>query len=401
MSANLFVNKIDNALEELKKGKLIILTDDRKRENEGDLVGLASMVTPESINYMLNKGRGLICAPMTKERANQIGLKSMVQENTEKFGTDFTVSVDDVKTITGVSAYDRALTIKSLANLSYKGDKFESPGHMFPLIANDKGLKERQGHTEAAVELAKMAGVSPVSYIIEILNEDGTMAREEELQDIAVQDRLQKISIQDIVEYQKYFDEINLKVGTTVDLPSVYGDFMLKEYKATYGDIDHPNFLVKSKKKMDKVPLVRIHSECFTGETLGSLRCECGPQLHESLRMIDREGGYLLYLRQEGRGIGIHEKLKAYVLQENNFDTYDANEVLGHSADERNYSEAVKILKVNKLTKIKLITNNPDKVNYLKENGIEVVERIPLIIGENSNNKNYLKTKKDKFNHLL
>jgi 3,4-dihydroxy 2-butanone 4-phosphate synthase / GTP cyclohydrolase II len=401
MEDNNIITKVDKALAELKKGNLIIVTDNKDRENEGDLIGLSAFATPKTVNYMLQKGRGLICVPMSSERAKQLNLRSMVAENTEKFGTDFTLSVDAVDTITGVSAFDRAMTIKQLSDYSIKANNFESPGHMFPLIADDLGLAGRQGHTEAAVELAQLAGVTPVGYIVEILNPDGTMARGSDLKNIAERENLSLLSIKDIIAYKKEFMDGGMYPGATVSLPTEYGDFILKEYRNSKGDLDVPNLLLKSKNNSDVTPLVRIHSECFTGDTLGSLRCECGPQLRESLKMIHEHGGYLLYLRQEGRGIGLHEKLRTYVLQENGYDTYSANTVLGHAADERSYTDAVKILKANGVSAIRLITNNPDKVKFMENNGIHVSERVPLIIQENKNNSYYLETKKNRFGHLL
>lgn len=392
------IKRVNEAIKALKRGELVIVADDKNREHEGDLIGLAAFVTPTSINQMLKIGRGLICVPMASKRAQQLDLPLMTAQNTEKYGTQFTVSVDHVATTTGVSAFDRATTIRQLANLSAVGTDFEKPGHVFPLVADDGGILARQGHTEAGVELAKIAGVPPVAYIVEILNADGTMAREAELAQLATRENLQQLNIADIVEYRQAERNLSLEKGTTVQLPTEYGDFTLTEYANIAKE---PDLLLSSTKTPVDIPLVRIHSECATGDVFGSKRCECGPQLHQAMTEIGQQGGNLIYLRQEGRGIGLSEKLKAYVLQEQGFDTFDANVYLGHQPDERNYEKAAQILQSQGINKIKLMTNNPEKVVELEKYGIEVVERIPLVVGINSINQRYIDTKIQKFNHSI
>lgn len=393
------INKVNQAIASLKRGELIILTDDADREHEGDLVGLAAFATPAAVNFGLKKARGVLTVPMSKERALELGLNQMVANNTEKFATKFTISVDHRASTTGVSAYERANTIKQLANLSTGENDFEKPGHIFPLVAEDDGVLSRVGHTEGAVDLARLAGVTPISYIIEILADDGTMAREKELNQLAEQEHLLQLSIQDIVNYRKNIAEKNIKSGITVHLPSEYGDFDLTEFTS---ENERPSLLIRNHgEHQNNVPLVRLHSECLTGEVFGSLRCECGPQLHTALRQIHDQGGAVVYLPQEGRKIGLHEKLKSYILQENGYDTYDANIILGHQPDERDYKQAAEILQLVGMTKIRLLTNNPDKVQALIDNGIEIVEQVPLITGLNDINKTYMQTKKEKFKHAL
>lgn len=390
--------KVNLAVESLKKGQLIILTDDQNREHEGDLVGLASFASGETINRALSIGRGVLAVPMTKDRAQQLNLRQMTTENSEKFQTKFTVSADHIDSTTGVSAYERAHTIKQLANLSSRASDFETPGHVFPLVAEDHGVLSRQGHTEGAVDLAKIAGVPPVAYIIEILAADGTMAREDALNQLADTYHLVQLSIRDLIAYREAHQAFSIKQQATVHLPTAHGDFNLTAYDTKN---DQPDLLISSQTVAKDVPLVRLQSECLTGEVFGSLRCECGPQLDAALDMINHEGGAVVYLRQEGRGIGIHEKLKSYILQENHYDTFDANIALGHEPDERDYKQAAEILKLAGLTRIKLLTNNPNKMQSLSDYGIEVVAQVPLITGINTINKNYMTTKKEKFNHML
>lgn len=390
--------RVRQAVAALKQGELIILTDDHNREHEGDLVGLASFVTPAKINQALTIARGVLAVPMTAERATALGLAQMTQQNTEKFGTKFTVSVDHIDSTTGVSAFERAHTIQQLANLSAGAQAFETPGHIFPLVAEDGGVLQRQGHTEGAVELAKIAGVPPIAYIIEILAEDGQMAREASLTKLAATYGLQQLSMADLVAYREFEAQLSIQEGVTVSLPTRYGDFTLTEYQTGQAE---PALLLRSQQATTAAPLVRLHSECLTGDTLGSYRCDCGPQLQAAMTMVAQEGGAILYLRQEGRGIGLHEKLRSYVLQEQQFDTYDANVHLNHQPDERHYTQAAEILRAAGLTTIRLITNNPDKVNALKACGIEVVARVPLLVGQNAHNENYLQTKKEKFQHQL
>lgn len=390
--------RVRQAVAALKQGELIILTDDQNREHEGDLVGLASFVTPEKINQALTIARGVLAVPMTAERAAALGLAQMTQRNSEKFGTKFTVSVDHIDSTTGVSAFERAHTIQQLANLSAGAQQFETPGHIFPLVAEDGGVLQRQGHTEGAVELAKIAGVPPVAYIIEILSDDGHMAREASLAKLAATHGLQQLSMADLVAYREFEATLSIQEGVTVHLPTRYGDLMLTEYQTGQAE---PALLLRSQQSVSEPPLVRLHSECLTGDTFGSYRCDCGPQLQAGLAMVAQDGGAVLYLRQEGRGIGLHEKLRSYVLQEHQFDTYDANLHLNHQPDERTYSQAAEILRVAGLTTIRLITNNPDKVTALKACGIDVVARVPLLVGKNPYNETYLQTKKEKFQHQL
>lgn len=390
--------RVRQAVAALKQGELIILTDDQNREHEGDLVGLASFVTPEKINQALAIARGVLAVPMTAERAAALGLAQMTQQNSEKFGTKFTVSVDHIDSTTGVSAFERAHTIQQLANLSAGAQQFETPGHIFPLVAEDGGVLQRQGHTEGAVELAKIAGVPPVAYIIEILSDDGHMAREASLAKLAATHSLQQLSMADLVAYREFEATLSIQEGITVHLPTRYGDLMLTEYQTGQAE---PALLLRSQQSVSEPPLVRLHSECLTGDTFGSYRCDCGPQLQAGLAMVAQDGGAVLYLRQEGRGIGLHEKLRSYVLQEQQFDTYDANLHLNHQPDERTYNQAAEILRAAGLTTIRLITNNPDKVTALKACGIDVVARVPLLVGKNPYNETYLQTKKEKFQHQL
>lgn len=395
---NKSITNVRQAIAALKRGELIILSDDKSREHEGDLVGLASFVTPEKINEALSLARGLLAVPMTSQRAESLGLSQMTRNNSEKFGTKFTVSVDHIDSKTGISAYERANTIKQLANLSTTALDFETPGHIFPLVAEDDDVLTRQGHTEGAVALAKIAGVSPVAFIIEILDQDGHMALEPALNKLANENHLLHLSISDIVSYRRHEKEQVINEGVTVHLPTNDGDFDLTDYDV--GDIE-PTMLIRSRHNVSKIPLVRLHSACATGDLFGSQRCDCGAQLKQSLQIIGRQGGALLYLRQEGRGIGLHEKLRSYVLQENDYDTYDANIHLNHQPDEREYATAAAILKSAGLSKIRLLTNNPEKIQKLRDFGIEVVSHVPLITGINNTNSAYMTTKKIKFGHML
>lgn len=377
----------------VKDGDLVIVMDDLDREAEGDLVGIASKVTPQKVNFMTKYARGLMCVPMAPKVAKRLQLPQMTSDNTDPFGTAFTISVDHKSTTTGISAFDRWRTIKNLAGPQASGDDFYKPGHLFPLVAKDHGVLERNDHTEAAVDLAKLAGEEPVAYICEIIKANGEMARSTELHEMAEEYSLPLITIQELQEYRQ--SEIS-KPATPVSLPTEYGHFKLHRF-------NNDNLaLVKGDVQGDDPVLVRLHSECLTGDTFGSLRCDCGPQLHEAMRMIEKQGsGAILYLRQEGRGIGLQNKLKAYRLQEEGLDTVEANEHLGFQPDERTYEEAAEILKQLGITKIDLLTNNPDKIEQLKLDGIEINQRVPLEIAPTSYDKNYLLTKKNKFHHLL
>lgn len=387
------VKKIQSAIDHLKKGGLVIVMDDLDREAEGDLIGLAGKATPEKVNFMTKYARGLMCVPMAPAVAKRLALPQMTADNTDPFGTAFTISVDHKSTTTGISAFDRWRTISHLADPKAQNKDFYKPGHIFPLVAKENGVLERNGHTEAAVDLAKLAGEEPVAYICEILKSNGEMARSKELHEKAAEFSLPIITIKDLQEYRR--NMVSQPVEE-VHLPSEYGDFQLRHFA---GD----NLaLVKGDISGEEPVMVRLHSECFTGDVLGSLRCDCGPQLHAAMRQINTAGrGVVLYLRQEGRGIGLENKLRAYHLQEHGYDTVEANEKLGFKADERQYRVAAKILRQLGIKRIDLLTNNPDKINQLEAAGITVHGRLPLEIRPNKYDRQYLVTKKKKFHHLL
>lgn len=387
------VKKIQAAIEQLKQGGLVIVMDDLDREAEGDLVGLASKATPAKVNFMTKHARGLMCVPMAPAVADRLELRQMTVDNTDPFGTAFTISVDHHSTTTGISAFDRCRTISHLADPASRNADFYKPGHIFPLVAKAGGVLERNGHTEAAVDLAKLAGVEPVAYICEILKDNGEMARSPELHEMAAEYGLPIITIKDLQEYRR--NPVSRPVAE-VKLPSAYGDFRLRRFA---GD----NLaLIKGDLAGEEPVLVRLHSECFTGDVLGSLRCDCGPQLHAAMERISAAGrGVVLYLRQEGRGIGLANKLRAYRLQEQGYDTVEANEQLGFQPDERQYDLAAKILKQLGVRRVALLTNNPDKISQLGLDGIEIARRVPLEIQPNRYDRNYLTTKKEKFHHLL
>ncbi|MBO1126493.1 GTP cyclohydrolase II [Enterococcus faecalis] len=386
---------IQEAIEFLRKGKLIVVADDDDREAEGDLVGVANLVSPESVNFMVTFARGLICTPVSKQIADRLKLREMVKENTDSFGTAFTVSVDHQETSTGISAYDRAKTIEILAKKESVSEEFHRPGHIFPLIGKEGGVLERRGHTEAAIDLAKLTNQSEVAYICEILNEDGTMARRPQLKQFAQKHKLPFITVEELVNY------LNAEEPVTVSLPTAFGEFDLTLFEDQQAK-EHL-LLSKGEIRQSKEPLlIRVHSECLTGDVFGSHRCDCGEQLHEAMRMIEKKGrGAILYLRQEGRGIGLKNKLHAYQLQEQGMDTFDANLALGFKPDERDYQFAAEILDALGVEKIDLITNNPEKIEQLEALGININKRIPLEIPAVKENENYLKTKKQKFHHLL
>lgn len=387
------VKKIQSAIDHLKKGGLVIVMDDLDREAEGDLIGLASKATPEKVNFMTKYARGLMCVPMAPAVAKRLALPQMTADNTDPFGTAFTISVDHKSTTTGISAFDRWRTISHLADPKAQNKDFYKPGHIFPLVAKENGVLERNGHTEAAVDLAKLAGEAPVAYICEILKANGEMARSKELHEKAAEFSLPIITIKDLQEYRR---NIVSRPVEEVHLPSEYGDFRLRHFAG------NNLALVKGDISGEKPVLVRLHSECFTGDVLGSLRCDCGPQLHAAMRQINAAGrGIVLYLRQEGRGIGLENKLRAYHLQEHGYDTVEANEKLGFKADERQYRVAAEILRQLGVRKINLLTNNPDKIDQLEAAGITVHDRLPLEIQPNKYDRQYLVTKKNKFHHLL
>ncbi|GEB77727.1 MULTISPECIES: GTP cyclohydrolase II [Sporolactobacillus] len=389
--------KILHAVEALKAGQLIIVADDDNREAEGDLIGLSSKVTPEAVNFMTKNARGLLCVPVTKKIAQRLDLHAMTAENSDAFGTAFTISVDHKETTTGISAFDRAKTIKALADPNSEPSDFLRPGHIFPLIAENAGVLKRRGHTEAAVDLARLAHEES-AYICEILKEDGKMARTADLKALARKWQLDFITIAELSDYLTHQKK---SADVTVQLPTKYGDFKL----SLYLDHEGKEQLVLSMgdlKKSKEPPLIRVHSECLTGDVFGSHRCDCGEQLDQAMKQIaEAKIGAILYLRQEGRGIGLRNKLKAYKLQEAGMDTYEANVALGFLPDERHYAQAAWLLKNEGVSKIKLLTNNPEKIAELQQHHIEIVERVPLETTVYQENKHYLKTKQEKFHHML
>ncbi|WP_080875875.1 GTP cyclohydrolase II [Oceanobacillus timonensis] len=392
------IQHIEAAVTALQQGKLIIVADDENREAEGDLVGLASKATAETINFMTKHARGLICAPVSEQIARNLNLWEMTKENTDEYQTAFTISVDHKETVTGISVFERAKTIQELANKNREAADFNRPGHIFPLIAKSGGVLERRGHTEAAVDLAKLAGDSEAAYICEILKEDGTMARLQDLRQLAAEWHMPLITVEELADYVAYS---NMKVNAKVKLPTQHGEFDLSLYQDKEGK-DQLVLSMGEVKDSEEPILVRVHSECLTGDIFGSHRCDCGEQLDRAMQMIAAEGrGAILYLRQEGRGIGLLNKLKTYELQEQGADTYEANVSLGFLPDERQYDIAAWLLKKEGISIIRLLTNNPDKVSELQQYGIDVVERIPIETTVYHENKHYLKVKKDKFHHLL
>ncbi len=393
-------DSIEEAIQDLKSGKMVIVVDDEDRENEGDLIALADKVTPETINFMIKEARGLVCVPITEERAQELNLPPMVSHNTDYHGTNFTVSIDHISTTTGISAYERARTVQAIIDPSARAQEFRRPGHIFPLVAKKGGVLRRAGHTEAAIDLAKMCGASPAAVICEIIKEDGTMARLDDLRVFASKHGLKLISIRDMIRYRNEKEKL-VKREVEVRLPTEYGEFTAIAYS---NEVDHKEHvaLVKGKISPDKPAMVRVHSECLTGDVFQSHRCDCGPQLEAALKQISTaECGVLLYLRQEGRGIGLINKLKAYALQEQGLDTVDANLKLGFKPDLRDYGIGAQILKDIGVRKMRLLTNNPRKIKGLRGYGMEVVERIPLQMKENKDNAHYLHTKHEKLGHLL
>ncbi|GAB6933574.1 bifunctional 3,4-dihydroxy-2-butanone-4-phosphate synthase/GTP cyclohydrolase II [Calditerricola satsumensis] len=393
-------DRIEEAIAELKAGRIVIVVDDEDRENEGDFVALAEKATPEVVNFMITHGRGLVCVPITEERARELDLPPMVEHNTDTHGTAFTVSVDHISTTTGISAHERARTIQALIDPAARPSDFRRPGHVFPLVAKKGGVLRRAGHTEVAVDLARLCGAYPAGVICEIIKEDGTMARVPDLRRIADRFGLKMITIADLIRYRSRTDKL-VKREVEVRLPTAFGEFRAIGYSNEVDNREHIA-LVKGEIDPEKPVLVRVHSECLTGDVFGSYRCDCGPQLHAALKKIEEEGaGVLLYMRQEGRGIGLLNKLKAYKLQEQGLDTVEANLHLGFPADARDYGIGAQILYDLGVRKMRLMTNNPRKRAGLEGYGLTIVERVPLEIPPNRENARYLWAKKHKLGHLL
>jgi len=403
-SAKTGFSPIESAIEAIRAGKMVIVTDDDNRENEGDLVAAADSVTSEQINFMVKYARGLVCAPISHEIAAKLELPLMSKTGEDRQGTAFLVSVDVKKgTTTGISAEERALTIKHLASSNAKYDDFYKPGHVFPLAAMPGGVLKRAGHTEAAVDLARLAGKTPAGAICEIMNDDGTMARLPSLRKFAEEHSLELISVADLIAWRSRREKLIEKI-VTVNIPTVWGEFEAHSYRSILDDREDNLHIALTKGDIsgEKTVLVRVHSECLTGDVFGSLRCDCGNQLHEAMNMISGEGaGVLLYMRQEGRGIGISEKLKAYKLQDEGMDTVDANIALGWEPDMRDYGIGAQILFDLGVRRLRLLTNNPKKLVGLQGYGLEITERIPLIIEPNRYNRFYLDTKELKMGHML
>lgn len=395
------VASIEEALEDYKQGKFLVVVDDEDRENEGDLIMAAELCTPEAVNYMLRHGRGVLCAPISLERCKQLDLEFQVQRNTSMLGTPFTVTVDKLEgCTTGVSCHDRCETIKALANPNSKPEDFGRPGHINPLYAQDRGVLARAGHTEAAVDLSRLCGLQPAACLIEILNEDGTMARMPQLQEFAKREGLKIITIKDLIAY-RLKQECLVEKGEEVDMPTAYGYFRLIPFRQKNNGLEHVA-LIKGSWEPGESLLVRVHSSCATGDIFSSARCDCGEQLHRAMRMVEEEGkGVVLYLNQEGRGIGLMAKIAAYKLQEQGMDTVDANIHLGYDPDLRDYGVGAQILNLLGVTKMRLMSNNPVKRVGLEAYGLEIVENVPIEVEPNQYNERYLKTKKERMGHNL
>jgi 3,4-dihydroxy 2-butanone 4-phosphate synthase/GTP cyclohydrolase II len=396
------LNTIEEAIADFREGKFLIVVDNADRENEGDFIIAAEKVTPEKINFMLTHGRGVLCAPITEERCDELELEMQVMLNTSVFGTPFTVTIDKIGDgcTTGVSMYDRAQTILALANPATKPTDLARPGHINPLRARTRGVLRRAGHTEATVDMARLAGLYPAGALIEIINEDGTMARMPQLMEVAAKFNIKIISIHDLIAYRLQRESL-VERGEEVDMPTKNGHFRLIPFRQTSNGQEHIA-LIKGSIEKDEPVLVRVHSSCMTGDIFGSMRCECGDQLHYAMQLIEKEGkGVILYLNQEGRGIGLMDKIKAYKLQEEGLDTVEANLHLGHKADERDYGVGAQILRQIGVSKMRLISNNPVKRVGLEAYGLTVVENVPIEVKLNQYNKFYMKTKKERMGHIL
>lgn len=395
------LNAIDEALEDFRNGKFVIVVDDEDRENEGDFIIAAEKITPEAVNFMLKNGRGVLCAPITLSRCKELELEPQVNSNTSLLGTPFTVTIDKIEGCsTGVSTADRAATIKALADPESKPGTFARPGHINPLYAQDNGVLRRAGHTEASIDLARLAGLYPAAALIEIMNEDGTMARMPQLVEIAKEHGLKIISIKDLIEYRLRKESL-VEKGEEVDMPTEHGHFRLIPFRQKSNGLEHIA-LIKGEWKEDEPILVRVHSSCMTGDIFGSQRCDCGAQLHETMKLIEKEGkGVVVYLNQEGRGIGLMNKMRAYKLQEEGMDTVDANLCLGFKADERDYGVGAEILRQIGVHKMRLITNNPVKRIGLESYGLTITENVSIEIEPNDYNSRYLHTKAERMGHTL
>lgn len=395
------LESIKEAIDDFRQGRFVIVVDDEDRENEGDFITAAEMITPDKVNFMLREGRGVLCAPITISRSEELELPHQVSNNTSILGTPFTITVDKLEgCTTGVSAHDRAETIRALADPSSRPDTFGRPGHINPLYAQDKGVLRRAGHTEAAIDLARLAGLQPAAALIEILNPDGTMARMPELKKISERFNIKIITIRDLIAFRLRHESM-VERGPEVDMPTKYGHFRDITFRQTCNGLEHIA-LIKGSWKLDEPILVRVHSSCATGDIFGSLRCDCGAQLHKSMRMIEEAGkGVLLYMNQEGRGIGLFNKMRAYKLQEQGLDTVDANVHLGFLPDEREYGVGAQILHELGVTKMRLLTNNPVKRVGLEAFGLEIVENVPIEVPVTPYDEKYMRTKKERMGHNL